>query len=162
MEALARGARAETRVYFTGGATAVLMRWRTTTIDVDVKLVPERDALLRTIPMLKEQLRMNVEFASPADFLPIPSGWQERSPFIRKIGRLSFFHFDMYAKALSKVERGHRQDVDDVQEMLARGLIERAIALEYFARMVPELYRFPAIDPASLGRAVEQTFRPAH
>ncbi|MDQ7828028.1 MAG: hypothetical protein QN122_05460 [Armatimonadota bacterium] len=28
------------RVYFTGGATALLYGWRETTLDVDVKLVP--------------------------------------------------------------------------------------------------------------------------
>jgi hypothetical protein len=30
------------RVYLTGGATAVLLGWRTSTIDVDLKMVPEQ------------------------------------------------------------------------------------------------------------------------
>jgi hypothetical protein len=98
--------------------------------------------------------------ASPADFLPIPSGWEERSSFIRRIGRLSFFHFDFYAQALSKVERGHHQDIGDVHEMVARGLVNRAAALEYFARLEPYLHRFPAVDASSLRRAVQQTFGP--
>lgn len=45
MHALAQEADRETRLYFTGGATAVLMGWRGTTIDVDLKFVPESDRL---------------------------------------------------------------------------------------------------------------------
>ena len=36
MRDLGRVATAESRVYFTGGATAVLHGWRKTTIDVDI------------------------------------------------------------------------------------------------------------------------------
>ena len=89
MEAWSREADAPARVYFTGGATAVLMGWRATTIDVDVKLVPETDRLLRAIPRLKEDLRLNVELASPADFIPVPAGWEDRSAFIAQEGALS-------------------------------------------------------------------------
>ncbi|MBI4419900.1 MAG: hypothetical protein HY560_03675, partial [Gemmatimonadetes bacterium] len=110
MEALDAAARAPARVYFTGGATAVLLGWRQSTIDVDLKLVPEQDALLQAIPSLKESLHINVELASPADFMPVPAGWEERSSHITQLARLSFYHFDFYAQALAKVERGHAQD----------------------------------------------------
>jgi len=35
------------RVYFTGGATAVLLGWRASTIDIDLQIVPDQDRLLR-------------------------------------------------------------------------------------------------------------------
>lgn len=158
MEALGDAATAPGRVYFTGGATAVLLGWRASTIDVDLKLVPESDALLRAIPELKERLRINVELASPADFIPIPLGWEERSRFAAEARRLAFYHFDLYGQALAKVERGHAQDLADVREMLARGLIEPARALEYFARIEPELYRYPALHGPSFRRAVDEAF----
>ena len=63
--------------YLVGGATAVLTGWRSTTIDVDLKLVPEQDAVLRAIPRLKDELQINVELASPGDFIPLPEGWQD-------------------------------------------------------------------------------------
>lgn len=148
-----------TRIYLTGGATAVLHGWRSTTIDVDIKLVPERDALLRAIPRLKEDLELNVELASPPDFIPEVPGWEDRSPFVRQEGALAVYHYDLYAQALAKVERGHAQDVGDVQEMLSRGLIEPGRLLDLFTRIEPELYRFPAIDPASFRRAVERAVR---
>lgn len=158
MQALADRAGAPARVYFTGGATAVLLGWRQSTIDVDLTLVPESDALLRAIPAIKETLRINVELASPAHFIPVAPGWEERSRFVDQIGSLSFYHFDFYAQALAKVERGHAQDLGDVREMLARGLIEPRSALEYFERIEPELYRYPAVHGPSFRRVVEEIF----
>lgn len=158
MSALGDASREPAHVYFTGGATAVLYGWRATTIDVDVKFVPEHDALFRAIPQLKEQLELNVELAAPSDFVPVKPGWEDRSPFIASEGPLTFHHFDLYAQALAKVERGHAQDVEDVREMLRRGLIDPAEALRYFEEIEPRLFRFPAVDPASFRAAVFEMF----
>ncbi len=158
MKALGAEAGSETRAYFAEGATAVLLCLRRTTIDVDIKFVPESDKLLRVIPRIKETLSINVELASPADFIPVPSGWEERSRFIAHEGGAAFYHFDLYAQALAKVERGHAQDVEDVRTMLDVGLIASDRALQYFEAIEPELYRFPAIDPASLRGAVQSIF----
>lgn len=155
MQELGRAVRVEGRVYLTGGATAVLYGWRETTIDVDIKLMPDRDEILREIPRLKEALNLNVELAAPSDFIPLPKGWEERSPLIRQEGKLSFHHFDPVAQALSKVERGHQKDIRDVREMVTAGLVNPAEALLQFEAIEPELYRFPAIDPASFRKAVE-------
>ena len=70
MRALGAEAEIPAQVYFTGGATAVLLGWRATTIDVDIRMFPESDRLYRAIPALKESLEINVELASPADFIP--------------------------------------------------------------------------------------------
>ena len=67
---------------------------------------------------------MNVELACPAHFIPELPGWQERSLFIAQEGSLSFYHYDLYAQALAKIERGHALDVTDVEEMFRRGFIE--------------------------------------
>lgn len=161
MYALSDQADRETRVYFTGGASAVLLGWRATTIDVDIRMVPESDRLLRAIPSLKESLEINVELASPSDFIPAIRGWEERSRFIQKEGRLSFFHYDFYSQALAKIERGHAQDLSDVKEMLTRGLVDPKRALGYFDEIEPGLHRFPAIDPVSFRSAAERILRPA-
>lgn len=160
MRKLGDEARGESRVYFTGGATAVLHGWRASTLDIDIKLVPERDELFRAIPALKEQLRLNVELAAPSDFIPVRPDWEARSPFIGREGRLSFHHFDLYAQALSKIERGHAQDLGDVRELLRRALVDRAQLIEYFEAIEPNLYRFPALDPASFRRRVELALDP--
>jgi hypothetical protein len=160
MRAFGAAAEIPTRVFFAGGATAVLMGWRASTIDVDIKVEPDSDALFRAIPQIKEALQLNVELASPADFIPVRAGWQDRSPFIAQEGRASFHHFDLYAQALAKVERGHQQDVEDVHEMLSRGLIDPVSAWQYYSSIEPELFRYPAIDPQSFRRSVEEIFGP--
>lgn len=158
MRALGRVAAAEGHVYLTGGATAVLHGWRPSTIDIDIKVVPDRDDLLREIPRLKERLNLNVELAAPSDFIPVPIGWEERSPLIRKEGKLFFHHFDPVAQALAKAERGHEQDLLDIKQMISGGLVDPAEALSQFESIEPQLYRFPAIDADSFRRSVEDLF----
>jgi hypothetical protein len=155
MKALGAAARRPGRVYFTGGATAVLSGWRSSTIDVDLVFVPEDDALYRELSGLKDRLEINIELASPAHFLPEIPGWQERSLYIGREGRLDFYHYDPYAQALSKLERGHEKDRLDVRAMSEAGLVEPARLLEVFEAIEDRLYRYPALDPPSFRRAVE-------
>ena len=144
------------RVYLTGGASAVLLEWRDTTVDIDIKILPEDDRVLRAIPELKEKLGINVELAAPSDFIPPLPGWEERSPFIQREGTLSFHHFDFYAQCLAKIERGHRKDAMDVQQMIDTGLVKPQRLRELFEAIEPELFRYPSIDPASFRQAVMQ------
>ena len=160
MAALAREVPFDTRVYLVGGTSAVLFGWRASTMDIDLAILPESDAVLRAIPVLKERLHINVELASPEQFIPVPEGWSERGRFIATIGRMTFFHYDLYAQALAKVERGHTRDLADVRAMLDLGLIESIKARDYFARIEPALFRFPAIDPPTFRRAVDEVFPP--
>ena len=161
MRHLGRRADAGGRVYFTGGATALLIGWRSTTIDIDVALGADAEHLLHLVPALKEELELNVELASPSDFIPALRGWQDRSRFIARHGHVEFFHYDFYAQALSKIERGHAQDLSDVRAMLKRDLIDAGTAKTLFERIEPELYRYPAISPTTFRREVERVFRPA-
>ncbi len=161
MRALGAEADRECRVYLTGGATAVLLGWRESTIDVDLKLEPETDRLLRALASLKETLELNIELAAPDQFIPELAGWRERSPWIAREGRVDFHHYDAYSQALAKIERGHTQDREDVAQMLARGLIDPSELERRFAEIEPNLYRFPAIDPASFRRSVEAVTRSA-
>ncbi len=155
MQALGRAARVDGDCYLTGGATAVLLGWRSTTLDVDIELAPDQGDALRALPAIKDELAVNVELASPADFIPLPSGWRERSLFVAREGRLSFRHFDLDSQALAKLERGHRQDLDDVRAMLEGRFVEAEQLRSRFVEIEPELYRFPAIDAAVFRRSVE-------
>lgn len=148
------------RVYLTGGASALLVGWRETTIDVDLMLDADAEPLLRAIADLKEALELNIELASPADFIPELPGWAARSRFIAHEGRVDFLHYDFYAQALSKVERGHATDMADVGEMIARRLVDPTQALQLFNAIEGGLYRYPAIDARSFRRQVELTFGP--
>jgi len=160
MRELGREAEADVRVYLAGGATAVLLGWRLSTIDIDIKVDPESDRLFRVLPVLKDKLELNIELAAPDQFIPAVPGWQERSAFIAREGRLSFYHYDLYSQALAKIERGHDQDRGDVREMLERGLVDRGELRRRFEQIEPQLYRYPALDPAAFRRAVEEAVAP--
>ncbi|HEX6199649.1 MAG TPA: hypothetical protein VF150_05240 [Thermoanaerobaculia bacterium] len=95
---LGRAATKPCRVYLTGGVTAVLLGFRPTTVDIDLTIHPESDEILRAIPRLKEELRLNVELAAPHHFIPALPGWQERSRFIRQEGPVALFHYDLHAQ----------------------------------------------------------------
>lgn len=153
---LGAATRTQGRVYLVGGATAVLLGWRDSTIDVDLKLIPESDEILRSLPALKERLQMNIEMASPDHFIPELPGWQERSLFIQQAGSLAFFHYDFYAQALAKIERGHANDLQDVHEMVDRGLVEPVRLWELFEAIEDQLYRYPALDGPSFRQAVKR------
>jgi len=106
LEELAREAEADVAVHLTGGATAVLLGWRKSTIDADILMVPEQDSLYRALPRLKEELQLNVEIASPAHFIPELPEWQERSLLIEHMGRVSYYHYDPYSQALASWSAG--------------------------------------------------------
>jgi hypothetical protein len=152
---LAPAARGPTRIYLTGGATAVLEGWRGSTADVDLRFEPDLDELLRELPALKESLGVNIELVSPPDFVPELPGWRERSPLVFQEGNIAVHHFDFYSQALSKIERGFGQDLDDVGKMIESGLVQPARLRELYEVVEPELYRYPAIDPAAFRRKVE-------
>lgn len=119
--------------------------------------MPEQDAILRAIPRLKDALSINVELASPGDFIPLPPGWEERSLPAARGQTLSFRHFDPYSQALSKLERDHARDREDVHALLASGLVDPHRLRAYFGEIEPLLYRFPAIDPSAFRARVETT-----
>lgn len=152
---LGRVATRPTRIYLTGGASAVLEGWRGSTIDVDLRFEPDVDVLLRELPALKDDLGVNIELASPPDFIPELPGWRDRSPFVFREGNVDIHHFDFYSQALSKIERGFTQDLHDVASMLESGLVEPARLRELYNAIEPELYRYPAVDPAAFRRKVD-------
>ncbi|HSA57260.1 MAG TPA: DUF6036 family nucleotidyltransferase [Gemmatimonadaceae bacterium] len=155
LTALAREAPADTDIYLVGGTSAVLIGWRESTMDIDLVMRPESDALLRAIPDLKERLQVNVELAAPDHFIPVPPGWEARSPIVRRLGHVTVRHYDFTAQALSKIERGHTRDLADVREMLARGIVTAEQLRSQFAQIEPQLYRYPAVDPGSFRRALD-------
>lgn len=161
MEGLGRRVKKSGRVYFTGGTTAVLMGWRDTTIDVDMKPEPETDEIFQAIATLKDELSLNIELASPVDFIPPLPKWQERCLFIKNQGPLHFFHYDLYAQALSKVERGHAQDQIDVETMLSRNLIDPKTLLQLFEAIRPNLIRYPAINAEAFEAKVREAVQHA-
>ncbi len=133
-------------IYFTGGASALLIGWRDMTVDIDLKSDPEPEGFFEAIAELKEEMNINLELASPDLFIPELPGWRDRSRLIEKSENLVFFHYDFFSQALAKLERGHQRDLSDVDAMLDRSLINKELLADLFAEIEPMLIRYPGID----------------
>lgn len=155
MHALGHESHAEGRVYLVGGASAVLLDWRDSTVDIDFKIIPDDGRMFDAIPQIKQRLSISVELASPADFIPELPGWQDRSPFIARERLLSFHHYDFYSQCLAKIERALKKDLLDAQQMMDTGLVDPARLRELFDAIEPDLKRYPAIHPPAFRAAVE-------
>jgi hypothetical protein len=155
MKALGSGVKSPARIFLVGGASAVLLGWRDSTVDIDLKTIPDRDDILRQLSALKERLEINIELAAPDDFIPALPGWEDRSQFVRQEGKLTFLHYDFYAQALAKIERAHESDLRDANEMARSELIDPERLLEFFDQIEDDIQKYPALNAASFRRAVE-------
>jgi hypothetical protein len=158
MKELAARARGPGSVYFTGGATALLLGIREQTIDIDLKLDPEPAGVFEAIAELKNRLDLNVELASPDDFIPASKDWKKRSRHITSIGQLQYFHYDFVMQALAKLERGYTQDLEDVKSFLRAGHISVQSLTHTFEEIAPLMVRYPAIDPVQFKAKVAACF----
>lgn len=153
---LGRRARGPGCVYLVGGASALLEGWRTSTVDVDLKLDPEPRGIFEAIAELKTEMDLNIELASPDQFLPPPPDWRERSRFIAPHGKVDFYHYDFRTQALAKLARGLDRDLDDARAMLHRGLVTRAELTAALEWMRPGLIRYPGLDPEAFAGRVRR------
>jgi hypothetical protein len=156
---LGQRARSKGTCYLTGGASALLIGWRDSTLDVDVKFDPEPPGVFDAIAELKRSLQINVELASPDDFIPVTTHWKDQSPLVGQYGDLSVHHFDFTAQALAKIERGHPKDLLDVREMLHRGLTSRPRLAAMLVEIQPSIRRYPALDEDDFVRRIDAYLR---
>lgn len=130
------------RLYLVGGTTLVYEGLREQSLDIDIAFEVEdgfEAEFARTIRVLKDELQINVEQASPGDFIPLPAGWKERAKFVGRFGQVDVFHFDLYSTSLSKIERGREGDYQDVLALLGAGQIDMNELREAFANILPRV-----------------------
>ena len=156
MDEIGRRAQGPGRIYVTGGATALLYGWRSSTVDVDIKLDPEPAGIFEAIARLKDELDVNIELASPELFVPPVPGWRERSRPIARRGPVEFLHFDLLSQALAKLARGYERDLDDVRAMQRGGLVSPDELRDGLERIEPELLRYPGLDAEAFRCRVER------
>lgn len=146
--------RTSLKVYFSGGTTAVMLGIRNTTIDVDIKFEPDSIQMYKAIQQLKEQLNMNIELASPDNFIPPLPAWKERSIFITQIGKVNFFHYDLYAQIISKVQRGWKQDLTDAEGFWKK-TGDHQLMMELFGKIKKDFIKYPAVNEIELEKRLK-------
>lgn len=137
----------------------MLIGWRDTTIDVDMKLDPEPEGVFEALPGIKDELNINIELASPDQFVPPFPDWKQQSQLIAQHDQVEFRHFDFSTQALSKIERGHERDLADVSAMVKRDLVDPRHLLIEFAEIKHQLARYPHLDADVLEAKLEAFVR---
>ena len=157
MEELARTAPAQEsfRVYLVGGATAVLAGWRAATIDAD--LYAERDEVFRDAQGIKERLQLHIELVRPELLVPPLAESAERHLHIDRVGNLDFYHYDPYAQLLSKIVRGFRKDLLDVEGFLESGMVDPTKFRELVDGIPDSAYaKYPSLSRDAVVAAVDE------
>jgi hypothetical protein len=125
LEVLGRRLHRPVRFYLVGGSIFVDLGLRGTTVDLDyVVQSDEQDAIEefeRLVPRLKNELKINLKPASPADFLPLPDDVLAHSRYVRSFGNVHVYYFDLASTVISKVARGAERDLGDVEAMVRAG-----------------------------------------
>ena len=113
------------RLYLTGGAALVHKGIRPgQTLDIDIQVTVDPAHLTAQIAQLKQKMNINIEFASPGDFIPLPTQWETRSQFVKRYDQVDVFYFDWYSIILSKMQRASRQDIIDAQLLVRQGFVD--------------------------------------
>ena len=151
LQHLGRTFRKSGRLYLVGGAALVHAGVRpgfTQDIDIQVSGANEGELII-AIQRLIQQLQVNVEFASPVDFIPLPTQWQTHAQFIGRYGGVDVFYFDFYSIALSKIERGNNRDIADVRLLVQEGIIQLQELDTAYSEVLAQLGkgRYPRITP---------------
>jgi hypothetical protein len=151
LQQLGRTFRKPGRLYLVGGAALVHAGVRpgfTQDIDIQVSGANEGE-LIVAIQRLIQQLQINVEFASPADFIPLPSQWEMHAQYVGRYGVVDVFYFDFYSIALSKIERGNSRDIADVELLVQQGIITLNELDAAYREVLAQLGqgRYPRITP---------------
>ena len=146
------------RVCFVGGATAVYMGWRRSSLDLDVHSEP--DVVFRDIQAIKEELHINIEFALPEDFVPPLEGSSERHIYIDTIGTIGFYHYDPYAQIFSKIVRGFKRDIEDARAFVDNRWVDPGRLRSLVAGIPDSAFaRYPVLSRVGVESAVEGFLR---
>ena len=148
LTALGKAYRKQGRIYLAGGAALVHMGLRSgSTLDIDVVIETiNEDEMVTAIRRLVEQMQINIEFASPADFIPVPAQWMEHSRYIGRYGQIDAFYYDFYSLALSKILRGSDRDLIDVKLLVQQKLITLEELDAAYTEVLPRMGKRPYIN----------------
>lgn len=128
LKALSHSLHGPVRLYLVGGSVLVDLGLREATLDVDYVARSEDPAALQqleqALPRLKEQLNVNVEPASPEDFMPVPAGALDRSTYVRSYGPVSVYYYHLPSLVLAKVARSAERDLADVALLVKGGHVD--------------------------------------
>jgi hypothetical protein len=98
-------------IYIFGGSALLLIGGTRKTADLDYTL---RAALIdqcrAVIEAVANDLELDAEENVPGEFMPLPTGSDQRHLFVGRYGALTAYIFDPYSMAVMKVDRAFASD----------------------------------------------------
>jgi len=107
-------------------------------VDYTIELEPQSKAEFNeAVAQLAAELKLDLEAVTLEEFIPLPEDALNRRIFINRYGLLDVYIYDLSSIALSKFARGFESDLEDVQFMLAKGLIVFDELERHFQEILP-------------------------
>jgi len=142
LERLAREYRRPGKVYLVGGTGLLYQGLKAATKDVDLSTnlpASSADEFTQALRRLRNELQMAIEEVSPADFIPLPRGVEERHRYLGRAEQLEIFAFDPVSTALAKLARSRVQDIEDVLVLLQEGQLTLDALDTAFEEIIPRV-----------------------
>jgi hypothetical protein len=112
-------------LYLFGGSALLLLGAGRHTGDLDFTVnAAHAESLRALINAVANELGLDVEESVPSEFMPLPSGAEERHRLIGHFGPLTAYIFDPYSIAIMKIDRSFKTDLQDVLFLIDAGIIE--------------------------------------
>ena len=147
LDALGKSFHKPGRLYLAGAALVHIGLRSGFTMDIDVAIeASDEDEMVTAIRRLVEKMQINVEFASPGDFIPLPTQWMAQARYVGRYGSIDVFYFDFYSLALSKISRGNERDLIDVQLLFQKKLITLEELDAAYNEVLPRMGKRPYIN----------------
>jgi len=125
LHALGRRLRRPVRFYLVGGSVLIDLGLRAATLDIDYVAEADDPMALADLEVairaLRDELDVNVEPASPADFLPVPRSVLDRSRYVGRHGPVSVYYYHLPTLVIAKAARGLEQDMADAERLVRAG-----------------------------------------
>jgi len=122
-------------LYLLGGSALILLGSSRNTLDIDyVGDDVQKDDFQIAIEETARELGLETEAVPIERFIPLPEGNEQRSIHIGQFGNVDIYITDPYSIALSKLDRGHDTDVEDLVFLIRHNHIN----LEELERIVNE------------------------
>lgn len=137
--ALGRRLRRPVRLYLVGGSVMIDLGLRSATLDIDYDADADDPSALEDLELairsLKNELDINIEPASPADYLPVSPSVYAMSRYIGQFGPVSVYYYHLPSLVIAKAARAYEQDLDDAEQLIRTGEVTWAEIAETWTEM---------------------------
>lgn len=110
-----------------GGSALCLLGSNRPTLDIDyVGDDLHKNDLQYLIDQIAQELQIPIDAVPIDQFLPVPTGADERRLLIGQFGNIAVYVLDPYTIALSKLDRGFDTDIEDIMFLIRQNLVTLA------------------------------------